>query len=301
MGLLGYFVFSVIRGGEAHCFSPLDSLRKPLLWLELISETRATIAAAQNAADFDAPRGQAERCRPARGPLGSLRQMVKAAEPVRAETFEQFYRRFSRFGLRKSAYVAGYGLAEHTLCVSTGGRRRITDEHENRAESGSPKRLVSCGTPAAGVDVRIVDPNSLRPVVEGQLGEIWVDSPSKAAGYWRQPSLSALHFGARLKGEHGSRRYLRTGDLGFMRDGELYVCGRRRDMLVLKGRNLFPSDIEATLETRFSNLWPDGSLPLGRRFHLQRQNNSLCWLKPHQTPSSCGSSAASCSKALGRW
>ena len=252
MGLLGYFLFSVIKGGEAHCFSPLDFLRKPTLWLELISRTRATITTAPNAAFEYCLRDDKIADEQLEGiDLGSLREMVNAAEPVRAETFERFYKRFSRCGLKASAYVAGYGLAEHTLCVTTGGQEVIASIDNEPKVSSGPSRLVSCGRPAPDVDLRIIDPQTRTPVAVGAVGEIWVDSPSKAAGYWRQPALSRQHFGAQVAGDLSGRVYLRTGDLGLLRGGELYVCGRLRDMVVLNGKNVFPADIEALLEGRF--------------------------------------------------
>lgn len=250
MGLLGYFLFSVIKGGEAHCFSPLDFLRRPVLWLELISRTNATITTAPNAAfEYCLREDKVGEAELAGIDLSSLRLMVNAAEPVRAGTFERFWQRFSRHGLRESAYVAGYGLAEHTLCVTTRGQRRVTRE-SMRAEG----RFVSCGTPAADVDLRIVDPETRLPVAEGSVGEIWVDSPSKASGYFGLPDLSEEHFQARIFGETEDRRYLRTGDLGFLDQGELFVCGRISDMLVVNGKNVFPGDIEALLEERFPNV-----------------------------------------------
>ncbi len=250
MGLLGYFLFSLIRGGEAHCFAPHDFLRRPSLWFELISRRQATITSAPNAAYEYCLREDKVADRELDGvDLSSLRTMMNCAEPVRATTFERFRRRYAPYGLRASAYVASYGLAEHTLCVTTGGRR-ITNA-ERRAGEDTPLRHVSCGKPPTEVDLQIVNPKTLRPVADGAVGEIWIDSPSKAAGYWRQPEASAGRFQASMSGESGRRHYLRTGDLGFLHDGELFVSGRISDMVVLNGRNVFPDDIEAVLEERF--------------------------------------------------
>lgn len=254
MGLLGYFLFSVIKGGEAHCFSPLDFLRRPALWLELIARTGATVTTAPNAAyEYCLREDKLSEADLAGIDLGSLRSMVNAAEPVRAGTFERFLERFERYGLRASAYVAGYGLAEHTLCVTTRGQRCVTRDGEAGAGTASPGtgRFVSCGVPAADVDLRIVDPDTRLPLAEGAVGEIWVDSPSKAVGYFGLADLSEEHFRARITGQLGGTTYLRTGDLGFLDEGELFVCGRLRDMLVLNGRNVFPGDIEALLEELF--------------------------------------------------
>ena len=252
MGLLGYFLFSVIKGGEAHCLSPLDFLRRPILWLELITRTRATITTAPNAGfEYCLREDKVPEAELAGIDLGSLRSMVNCAEPVRPGTFERFWQRYARYGLRRSAFVAGYGLAEHTLCVTTGGRQLATRQVHDGVESAVVARFVSCGRPAKDVALRIVDPVTRRPVAADGTGEIWVDSPSKAAGYWGLPEETRAHFQAHIAGESDDRTFLRTGDLGFIEDGELYVCGRLRDMLVLSGRNVFPGDIEALAEEHF--------------------------------------------------
>jgi hypothetical protein len=138
--------------------------------------------------------------------------------------------------------------------------------HDADGEDGGSagrRRVVSCGRPAADVDVRIINPDTRRPVPLGGTGEIWIDSPSKGIGYWRLPHLSEEHFRARIDGDHSGRRFLRTGDLGFLRDGELYVCDRLRDMLVLNGRNVFPADIEALVEERFAPQLPGRVVAFG--------------------------------------
>jgi thioester reductase-like protein len=248
LALVGCLLTSPVRGGSAHCFSPLDFMRRPVLWLDLISKNRATITAAPNTAYEYCLREDRISDHQLRGiDLGSLRTAVNCAEPIRPETFERFAERFARYGLRKSAYVGGYGLAEHTLCVSTGGLRRHSPAQVGDLERRQPS-LVACGRPAPDVTVRIVDPATFRPVADGTIGEIWVDSASKAAGYWRLPEISQERFQAKTAGDSDERRYLRTGDLGFLDDGELFVCGRLTDMVIVSGRNIFPNDIEALLE-----------------------------------------------------
>jgi thioester reductase-like protein len=253
MGLLGYFLFGVIKAGESHCFSPLDFLRRPILWFDLISRMRATVTTAPNVAfEYCLRDDKISEAQLAGIDLGSLRSMVNCAEPVRAGTLERFWRRFCPYGLRKNALVAGYGLAEHTLCVTTGGTRVTSRDASGAPGSARPRRFVSCGKPAADVDLRIVDPDTRLPVPLGGIGEVWVDSPSKGVGYWRLPDLSEEQFRAKIVGDQGGRMYLRTGDVGFLKDDELYVCGRLRDMLVLNGRNVFPADVEGLLEERFA-------------------------------------------------
>ena len=248
MGLLGYFVFCIVNGGTSHLFAPIDFLRRPALWFELISRTGATMTTAPNSAyEYCLREDKLPEAQLAGIDLSTLRSMVNCAEPVRAATFERFYSRFSRFGLPRRALVAGYGLAEHTLCVTTGGFRTI----ERLLPGTALQRFVSCGTPATDVDVKVVDPDTLRPLREREIGEIWTDSPSKAAGYWRMPVESRLHFEAHITEGDKEKSYLRTGDLGFFDKGELFVCGRLRDMLIIDGRNVFPADIEAAIEQRF--------------------------------------------------
>ncbi len=252
MGLLGYTVFGVARGGHAHCFAPLDFLRRPLTWLELIGRTRAGLTTAPNAAYEYCLRKDKVPDEALDGlDLSSLTAMINCAEPVRASTFERFRARFARCGLSVTAPAAAYGLAEHTLCVTTGGSRIV----ERAGEPGCPPRLfVSCGQPAPDIDVRIVSPESHAEVAQGEVGEIWVDSPSKAAGYWRDPAATRETFEAKLAGQASGRSYLRTGDLGFRDQGDLFVCGRLRDMVIVNGANVFPADLEAVAEARFPAL-----------------------------------------------
>ena len=152
--------------------------------------------------------------------LSSLRLMVNCAEPVRASTFERFWQRFSPYGLRKSAQVAGYGLAEHTLCVTNGGSRTVARADHGTEGAAEKQRFVSCGRPEGDVDLRIVDPDSHRPLGDGEVGEIWVDSPSKAAGYWRMPEESRAHFQARIARDE------ERADLSAHRRSRLHRCRR---------------------------------------------------------------------------
>src|SRR5262249_11820592 len=160
-----------------------------------------------------------------------------AAEPVRADTFTRFLERFAPYGLSPAAHVAAYGLAENTLAVSHHGKRILTvnkkmlQQRRLHIEDDAPRnnnqlRVVSCGRPLAGIDVTIVDPESAAPLGEDRIGEIWISGESRCAGYWGRPQVSAHIFGA----EH-----LRTGDLGFLHEGELYVCGRIKDVIIIRG------------------------------------------------------------------
>lgn len=251
LGLIGVLLSCAANGGTAHCFSPLDFMRRPALWFRLISEQRATMTAAPNAAYAYCLRADKIGDAELNGvDLRSLRLMVNCAEPVMPDTFDRFAQRFAAYGLRPSAYVAGYGLAEHTLCVTTGGQRQFRlapGDPATDIDTSKRAPLVSCGRPPGGINIRIVDPRTRRPMTDREVGEIWVDSPSKAAGYWRLPKATVQRFEARLTGDADSRRFLRTGDLGFLDEGELFVCGRLSDMMIVNGRNIFPNDIEALI------------------------------------------------------
>ena len=261
MGLIGYFLWSVVRGGCSYCISPLDFLRRPAVWLEAVTAFRATITTAPNFAfDYCLCEDKVPADALAQFDLSSLKQVVNAAEPVRAQSVSAFLERYAPSGLDPSAFTSAFGLAEHTLCVTGGGRvqiavnKRLIERNEPRVETGSATsgrtmRLVSCGKPDPSVDLRIVNPETFLPKNHGEVGEIWVDSPSKAQGYWRQPEATAEQFHARIAGDSSPRGYLRTGDMGFVHDGELYVCGRLKDMIVVRGQNIYPNDIEAFVET----------------------------------------------------
>ena len=260
LGMIGYYLWSLVLGGSAYCFAPSDFLRRPALWLETITKVRATITTVPNFAydyclrDDKLPAAALEGI-----DLSSLRNMVNAAEPVRVSTVNRFLERFAPHGLRSEALSAGYGLAEHTLCVTTGGQiqinasKRLFERGKLQvlpgAETGrNAVKLMSCGQPHTSIDVRIVEPATRRPAAEGDIGEIWVDSPSKAGGYWNKPGLTREVFDAELDGAGTGRTYLRTGDMGILHEGELYVCGRAKDMVVLRGQNIYPNDIEAFVE-----------------------------------------------------
>src|SRR5262249_46482488 len=141
--------------------------------------------------------------------LSSLKVLMNAAEPVRADTFERFYERFAPYGLRREAHVVAYGLAENTLCVTNQGRRAVTANKRllqqpqlhpepHQARNANQTTLVSCGAPLHGVDVRIVDPEKLEAKREGEIGEIWLAGTSTCAGYWKRPDLTEEVFGGRI-------------------------------------------------------------------------------------------------------
>jgi thioester reductase-like protein len=260
MGLIGYYLFFAIAGGTTYGFSPVDFIQRPALWLQTISRYRATATSAPNFAY--------EYCtRPDKLPdealagldLSSLRFVMNAAEPVRAGVCRDFVRRFSPLGLNPRSFFAAYGLAEYTLAVSNYGRTVQAFDRaalrEGRvlpleAPTDAATALVSCGAPLGSTEVRIVDVSAEpREADAGSSGEIWIRGGSKCPGYWGRHELSAAIFDAHLPGEtDAAAGWLRTGDVGFMHDGELYVCGRLKDMVIVRGLNYYPQDIEAIVE-----------------------------------------------------
>ncbi|MFB9235104.1 fatty acyl-AMP ligase [Plantactinospora siamensis] len=243
----------VYVGGWAAVMSPTAFLKRPHRWLELISHYRASTATAPNFGyDLCARRVTDEQLTGV--DLSSWTAALNGSEPVSAAALDAFTKRFEPYGFRHAAHYPCYGMAEATVFVSGGDRDTapvirhvVTEQYEaNRlvpAEPGQHTRpLVGCGTPV-DYDVRIVDPDSGRTLPPGAIGEIWLRGPSIGAGYWGRPVESAATFDARTADGDGG--YLRTGDLGALLDGELFVTGRRKEMLVVHGRNLYPYDIEA--------------------------------------------------------
>ncbi len=256
MGLIGGLLQPIYCGGTTVLMSPVEFLQRPLRMLQAISRYRATISGGPNFAyDLCVRKATPDQC--ADLDLSSWRVAFTGAEPVRAATLERFAQTFAPFGFDPRAFYPCYGLAEATLLVS--GARvgasavvakvdRSALEHNQvlPAEAESTTLvLASSGQPRQ--TTLIVDPATRLPCPPACVGEIWVASESVAQGYWNQPDVIAQTFGAILAdGSPGS--FLRTGDLGFIQDGELFVTGRIKDLLIIRGRNHYPQDIELTVE-----------------------------------------------------
>lgn len=270
MGLVGGVLTPMAMGAETYLMSPMAFLQRPVRWLEMISRYRVTVSGAPNFAyELCLQRVTEEDLRGL--DLSTWRLAYNGAEPIRASTLDAFARRFAPVGFHRDALYACYGMAESTLLV-TGTKngkvplfrelRRDALEQGGRAEIAMPgedqvSTLVSCGTPPIGseVSLRIVNPSTGEICGESCVGEIWVSSPSVGKGYWRRPDDTETTFGATLPGNPG-KKYLRTGDLGFLMDGELYVTGRIKDMIIVRGVNHYPQDIELTVERADPRLRP---------------------------------------------
>ncbi len=262
MGLIGYYLYPLLTGGTTYGFSPLDFLKRPALWLQAISRVKASHSGAPNFGyEYCLRADKLSSDELAGVDLSSLRILMNAAEPVRPDTYARFLDRFAPFGLRAEALIAAYGLAENTLAVAQHGRHAVTVNkkllQQRTLHIESPHlrnnnqiNLMSCGKPLAGIDVRIVDAETRMTLGEDRIGEIWTSGKSTCGGYWNRPELNRVVFDAvRADDPAGRRGYLRTGDLGFFHGGELFVCGRIKDLIIIRGVNYYPQDIEIIVES----------------------------------------------------
>eukprot|EP00752_Nemacystus_decipiens_P001493 g1467.t1 len=294
MGLIGSVLALIFCGGSGFYMSPASFIKRPALWVELISRHRGTHMQAPNFAyGLTARKFLALDSQPQLD-LSCVRHMINAAEPVDTVSMDRFYAVFESHGLKRGVIFPTYGLAEHTVYVCSNGKDRLVVDRvmleterkirpvENKLElwaygndgAGTlggkddgvlTTTMVGCGRPgdSAGVDLRIVDTETMAALPEGNVGEIWLTSKSRAAGYWAQPEKTTEDFGGAL-GSTGNGPaplaegvpssgashdgYLKTGDLGFLWEGELYICGRIKDLVIVRGRNHYPQDVERTAE-----------------------------------------------------
>jgi acyl-CoA synthetase (AMP-forming)/AMP-acid ligase II/acyl carrier protein len=259
MGLIGGILTPLYMGGRSVLLSPAAFLQRPLRWLQAIADYHATISGAPNFAyEYCIRRTTAEER--AELDLRRWRLAFCGAEPIRAETLQHFAEVFGPSGFQSQAFYPCYGLAETTLLaagpdhqlepqVLTVNRAALAD-HRVAPACGEPanltQRLVGCGQPMQDHQLLIVRPDSCVECADGEVGEILVRGPSVARGYWNRPEETEQVFGATVAGHEG--RFLRTGDLGFFREGELYVTGRVKDVIIIRGRNHYPQDIEQSAE-----------------------------------------------------
>ncbi len=252
---LGTVLQSLWLGIPCTLMAPTAFLQKPVRWLRGISKYRATSSGGPDFAyDFCLRRIAKEECEGL--DLSSWRVAYNGSEPVRPATLNRFAEAFAPYGFKKSTFHPVYGLAESTLFV-TGGRvgrepvvrgfsREALERGEGVADTSSTgKPLVGCGSPWLDTSVRIVNPETHQPCAAGLIGEIWVAGSSIAAGYWKKAEETVETFHARTASGDGP--FLRTGDLGFLDGGELFVTGRYKDLVIIRGRNHYPHDIEASV------------------------------------------------------
>ncbi len=253
MGLVGAVLTPFYLGGRATLMAPATFLTNPFNWLKAFTTERGNLAGSPNFA-FDLCVKLVTEEQISQLDLSSIRLIVNAAEPIKAETIERFVAKFERCGFTPEKMFPCFGLAEATLFVTGGPQGRPARKIAVDAKSHVPtqangretKWSVSCGVAAKGARVAIVAEDLKTELPEGTIGRIWSQSDSNGSGYWNNPELSQETFSNYLS--DGTGPFLDTGDLGFLWHGELHVTGRRKDLIIARGRNIYPQDIERRVE-----------------------------------------------------
>ncbi len=279
MGLIGGVLQPLFAGFPTVLLAPEAFIQQPVEWLRAIGRYRATTAGAPNFAyDYCVARVSEEQKHAL--DLSSVKVLFDGAEPVQAETLNRFTRAFAQCGLHPDAVYPCYGLAESTLLVSGGPReeppRRLwvgADGLETRVvrsvQAGHPgsRCLVSSGRPTSGTRLAIVDPDSRVELPSGRIGEVWVNSESVCQGYWNKPAETRETFQAVLHSGDNGFPFLRTGDLGFLESGYLFVTGRIKDLIIIHGRNVYPHDVEAAVQRALDFLPPNSCAAFSAAVH----------------------------------
>lgn len=258
MGLIGNVFAGVYAGFPMALMSPLRFVQSPIRLLRAISRYRATVCGGPNFG-YEHCIQRITEAEKATLDLSSWRTAFNGAEPIRADTLTRFIEAFAPCGFAPQTIFPCYGLAESTLMVTgkpRGQRFRfaaldkasLEDHRVVDAGAGPAVALTSCGCAGPGVEIEIVDPETGRRTAADRVGEIWLAGPSIAQGYFGKPDATWRTFDARIAGDPTAGPFLRTGDLGFLRGGELYVAGRIKDLIVVRGRKLHPQDLERTAE-----------------------------------------------------
>lgn len=252
MGLIGTVLHPLYQGFPSVLMPSMAFIRDPLFWLETIARYEATLSGGPNFA-YDLVASKATNI-PESLSLASWRVAFNGAEPVRAATLRSFSDACSPFGFRHEAHFPCYGMAEATLFVSgdspelaPGGlwvdEDALSRNEIHEAEENEGLNVVDCGTPAPEHKVLVVDPSTGAALPERKVGQVWYAGSSVASGYWNNTSLTDETFNARVEGD-SETSFLRTGDLGFLHKGRLFVTGRLKDLIIIRGRNYYPQDIE---------------------------------------------------------
>ncbi|CAM4111929.1 non-ribosomal peptide synthetase [Pseudoalteromonas byunsanensis] len=269
MGLIGAVLQPICIGGKVIAMTPAAFLQKPMRWLDAISKYRATSSFAPNFA-YDLCVSKATEEDLQRLDLSTWTMALNGAEPIKPETVKSFANKFASCGLHANTMYPGYGLAEATLFVS--GAERLSapqflevpvSNYQHRdivkpaASNELTRELISSGIPSPYNDVVIVDPEDHSRLVDGQVGEVWVRGENVASGYWQNEEKTIETFRATISGE-GDVYYMRTGDLGFIHQQHLFICGRIKELIIIRGANFYPQNIEQTLQNNIDGLKPNG-------------------------------------------
>jgi acyl-CoA synthetase (AMP-forming)/AMP-acid ligase II len=268
LGLIGNVIQALYLGVRCILMTPASVLQRPVRWLQAISHYQGTSSGGPNFAYDLCTRKVTDEQRAALD-LSSWNVALNGAEPIRPETLDRFVEAFGPCGFRREAVFPAYGLAEATLIVS-GGQKGMPPVLQTvkktalmqdrvvitRPDAADAQTLVGAGRALLDQQVIIVDPQTCTPCAPDQVGEIWVASPSVAQGYWRRPASTTATFQAFLA-DSGAGPFLRTGDLGFLYQGELFITGRMKDVIIVRGHNHYPQDIELTVEQSHAALRPN--------------------------------------------
>ncbi len=264
MGLVGGLIQPLYSGFPVTLLSPLTFLQKPLCWLQAISNTKATTSGGPNFA-YELCTRKITAEQKAGLDLSSWDLAFNGAEPIHWQTMERFANAFAECGFRREAFYTCYGLAEATLIASGGKKGKLTKHFSFSAKAlknnqilpsldGDEQVLVSSGNSVIDQQILVVNPSTLKALPEDEIGEIWVKGPSVAQGYWQNSEVSKKTFQAYT--QTGEGPFLRTGDLGFFHQGELFITGRSKDLIIIRGRNHYPQDIELIVENSHPFLRP---------------------------------------------
>ncbi|HEY9810222.1 MAG TPA: amino acid adenylation domain-containing protein [Halomicronema sp.] len=265
MGLIDGLLKPLYLGIPCYFMPPSAFIQRPIRWLEVISRYKATHSGGPNFA-YDLCSRKIFSDNKKNLDLSSWRVAYNGAEPINKETLEEFSEAFKDCGFRADAFCPAYGMAETTLKISTvrNGEKPAflavkAEALENNqiveasTEDEEIRTLVGCGFPEFGTKVVIVNPETLRECAANEVGEIWVAGETVARGYWNRLEETEKTFQAYVS-DTGEGPFLRTGDLGFLREGELFITGRLKDLIIIRGRNLYPQDIERTAERSHAGL-----------------------------------------------
>uniref|UniRef100_A0AAV1UEW7 Polyketide synthase n=1 Tax=Peronospora matthiolae TaxID=2874970 RepID=A0AAV1UEW7_9STRA len=276
MGLVGFIITPCVTGARCVSMSPISFIKDPSLWMSTASKYKATHVCAPNFGFALAARKTSDK-QAAAMDLSRLKHTICAAEPIRRESLEAFASKFKAAGFDIDTFNCGYGLAEVTL-VCTGQdppqkptlldvNKRVLETQHRVVVVGSKKgnsrtatgviQFVGCGKAMPTFTILIVNPSTKELLDEMEVGEIWVQGPSVAVGYWNRPGSTREMFCAQLAGTKSSNdTYLRSGDMGFLCKGELFVTGRLKDLIIIRGRNVCPQDVEASVENSHPHVRP---------------------------------------------
>jgi 8-amino-7-oxononanoate synthase len=298
MGLIGNVIQPLYINSQCILMSPIKFLKRPFRWLKAISKYKAYTSGAPNFA-YELCVHKITEAEKSTLDLSSWRVAYNGAEPIKARTLDRFYECFKEYGLKKEVLFPVYGLAEATLIVSGGSReeepiiakvKKSELEKHNiifTQEESDSIVLVSSGRSILEQEIKIVNSETFEELESNEVGEIWVNGKNIAKGYWNKPEKTKETFKAQIKGQEGIF-YLRTGDLGFLSNNELYVTGRIKDMLIISGRNIYPYDIERVIESK-RVIFPEIRLGCIACFGIEANNKEnigiMMEISPSKNPS----------------